>query len=398
MATELPAIMVGEEPGQNPTLTDAPPPKAAPAPAPAPAPVVPADDDPDPFSTVFNQGVDDHPSNTPTPAVKDESKPGEAKKEEAPAKEEEPKSEAELDKKEPEIEADAESLTNKNWKRLKELHKGTVTEKEKEIETLKAQVAEATQTADPEEVKTIKEERDELLKRLEQVALERSPAFQSKHSKAIGTALATLKDAGGDKGAELEKIAAMGPGAPRKALLRDLVADEDGLTQGEIGAALAAYDSAVRAKDTELEDHRATIGEYSRSMSEKQAKESELTQAKRQVVLTSVLTDAKKNYASFQEIEGDATHNQEVKESEIELAGIINSGLEPDMLGVMYVLANEGKRVIDKVVPAKDAKIKELEATIAKLSGAGASPGGGTGSGSTSTKEPSFEDVFLQGM
>lgn len=395
MATELPAIQVMEEEGQNPTAVSPGPKKAPPAPQPKPDITRPADDDPDPFSTVFNQNQEDNPTNIPTIKT-DEAKPGKDKKEETPGQEgKEAKEGANKDEPKDQTEAEPESFGAKHFKRLKEIHKNTLTEKESEIEKLKAQVAEASKVATPEEIKAIQEERDELLKRLEQVALERSPAFQAKHSKAINAALSVLKEAGGAKGEELEKIASMAPGAPRKAILRELLNDEDALTQAEIGSALVAYDAAVRAKTSELEEHKAAISEYSKSMSAKEAQEAELTAAKKQIVLKTVLEDAKKSYVAFQEIEGDADHNKSVRESEAELAHIINNGLDTDMLGVMYVVANEGKRVIDKVLPEKEARIKELEATIAKLSGSGASPGSGTGAPAKSSLEKTFEDVFF---
>ena len=356
-----------------------------------------------------SQGADPFKQRTDAPQQQQEEKKEdepvpEDKKEEAKEGEGgEQQEEKGEDKGEPAKEGEAEpkSATARDWKKLKAATAERMAGKDKEIAELRAQISEAKKApeATTEVVEQLTKERDELLSRLSKVALSQDPRFQQRHGQAIGAAETQIKAIAGEKGDEIMRLVQLGQSESRTTRLEDAVSELSVMAQGQIGAAIMAYDQAVSNREGELANHRESIAAEAQSIEAARAQEAKVDEAKKQTILNTVLSAAKENYTSFQEIDGDADHNAEVKENEMELAAVVNGQLSSDMVALMHVLATEGKRVMEKVVPEKDAKIKELEETISKLSATGAAPSeGGETQGSTPSEPMDFMSAVLKNL
>lgn len=284
MAKELPMIKVGSE-------AEAP----ASAPAQEPTIVIPAED---PFTAAIAKGFDEvdakrgidpfgqsiKPKTQEEPKQeKPDEEPGTAKLAEDKKEETEPGKETGSEEKKEasavpteEPKEAAESYGAKGFRKLKESQKVAMAGKDDTIAQLQKQVAEAVKTPDTSGEEALKEQLLNMQKQLEQVALERSPRFKDKHNPVIEAASNALKIAAGEQGEELIKLAKMGPGDTRAKLVRDLLIDSDALSLGGIGAALAQFDQATAFRQTELDNHQASIQEHAAAIEVEKGQQAQL--------------------------------------------------------------------------------------------------------------------------
>lgn len=273
------------------------------------------------------------------------------------------------------------------FRKLKSILSKQIKDKQDEILGLKKQLVEKTTevakaklepTEAEKQLELLKAERDELNKQLETVALERSPAFRKRYESKLTQALEQAKSAAGEHADKIETIAAAS-GKQRKELLSSVLEELDTADQLGLVAALNAHDAILRERNDELANHHATLKAQQDMdiLANQQAEEVKM--AKRQYVLNEVLKAAK-SFEAFQTRNGDDEHNALVSDYENDVALFIAGKVDDAAAAFLPVLAAEGQYLKQRRVPELESRVKELEATITKLTGAPPSPKDGTSS------------------
>lgn len=315
---------------------------------------------------------------TKEPPKADEKKP-EPKKEEA--KKEEPKTDAKPDeKKEPEPETFT-SAKAADWKKLKDARAAAEKERDefktklltKENEFLQLQTKLKAEDKTPEftkELETIKADRDKLLEKLEAIDLERSPRFSERFDKAFASAAERAKNAVGEQLAErVEQLMHLPQSKWRKERLNEIREELTGIDQGQFDIAIAEWDRARQDKDTALADSKNNFTKLKQLQAEEQNRARELQKAQLDNTITKALEIAR-GYKAFQPVDGDEEHNATVKSNEAKIGKFFRMELPVEELATIPMVAAEGKRLAEKVIPAMEKEIAELKAALAATKGA----------------------------
>lgn len=294
-----------------------------------------------------------------------------------------------------------------DWKKLKEARaeaekKASDFEKkllEKEKQVLEIENKYKSQDREPEfkkEIDRIKAERDKLEAQLESVALERSERFQSTFTKGIESAVASAKEAVGDANASLvAELMELPPSKWRKEQLNKIREGLEGLDQGQFDIAIRENDKARAERADALKNAKENYSKLKGIEAETANRAAELRKAKTQSTINRVLEMARA-YDAFKPIDNDPEHNLLVRQNEERIGKFFNMEMAPDEMAVMPVVAAEGRRLMEKVVPSLQAKIKELEETVKAMQNANPKPSGGAPGNSTNSKPTSFAEAFQQ--
>lgn len=293
-----------------------------------------------------------------------------------------------------------------DWKKLKEARaeaekKASEFEKrllEKEKALLEVENKFKSQDRTPEfqkQIDQIKSERDKLEAQLESVALERSERFQSTFTKAIDSAVASAKEAVGDANASLvAELMDLPPSKWRKEQLNKIRENLEGLDQGQFDIAIRENDKARAERADALKNAKENYAKLKGIEAETQNRAAELRKAQTQSTINRVL-DMARAYDSFKPIDNDPEHNLTVRQNEERIGKFFNLELPADEMAVMPVVAAEGRRLMEKVVPSLQAKIKELEATVEAMKNSNPKPSGGA-PGNPNTQPKTFAEAFQQ--
>jgi hypothetical protein len=142
--------------------------------------------------------------------------------------------------------AEYEKLTGSKGDQWKQLH-AIKTAAQLRVQELEAKLAARAQSEPPEEfvqkVKTLQQERDEYLSKLEAVAAERSPRFQAQFQPRIDSALQLAKGAVGPAQAQtVEQIFGMQDSEYRTQLINDVSSNLTDFQKGKFFNSIAEID------------------------------------------------------------------------------------------------------------------------------------------------------------
>jgi hypothetical protein len=283
-------------------------------------------------------------------------------------------------KKEPEPETFT-SAKAADWKKLKDARAAAEKERDdfktkllsKENEFLQLQTKLKAEDKTPEftkELESIKAEKDKLLEKLEAIDLEKSPRFAEAYSKAFTSASTRAKDAVGTDKAELvEQLLQMAPSKFRKERLNEIREDLTGIDQGQFDIAVAEWDRAQKDKADALANSKENFTKMKAMDAERTQRENQLRQVSLQAT-TSRALEVARAYKAFQVVEGDEAHNASVKQNEDRVAKFFRMELPTEELFTIPIVAAEGRRLAEKVVPALEKEVAELKAALAQASSA----------------------------
>ena len=319
----------------------------------------------------------------------------------------EPKPDAKPEEKKEEVPETFTSAKAADWKKLKEARaeaekKASDFEKrllEKEKALLEVENKFKSQDRTPEfqkQLDEMKAHRDKLEAQLESVALERSDRFQATFTKSLESAVASAKEAVGDANAGMvAELLELPPSKWRKEQLNKIREGLEGVDQGQLDIAIRENDKTRAERAEALKNAKDSYSKLQGIEAEKANRAAELRKAQTTNTINRVLEMAR-SYDAFKPVENDAEHNLLVRQNEERIGKFFNMEMAPDEMAVMPVVAAEGRRLMEKVVPSLQAKIKELEATVQAMQNSNPKPSGGAPGDSNTGKPTSFAEAFQQ--
>lgn len=299
-----------------------------------------------------------------------------------------------------------EGYTPKKSEDWKKLHAELDTYRSK-AETLEKQLADKNREVeearkakvDPEELTRIKAERDTLEEKLERVAIEQSPKFVSHYDKIFSQATNLAKDAVGTEMAELaETLLSRPPSKSRKESLNELLGKlESDIDRTNLALAVQQMDSARAERDALLADKKATLAKI---------KESEQAEAlQRQQIARSQAEDRAKKaleraaaFLAFKPVDGDEKHNTAISTRQEKIRKAILGNLTPDELADMAILAEEGRHVVENVLPPLIAELKAQQDAMRSATAADPAKGGHHEPSATPAQEDDYVKAVLKQM
>lgn len=305
-----------------------------------------------------------------TPDKKIEQAKPELKKEVADEKKPEAKAdEAKVEEaKEPETITSAKAA---DWKKLKEARAAAEKERDefktrllqKENEFLQVQTKLKVEDKSPEFTKQIDElkaEKEKLIAQIEAIDLERSPRFSEHFNKAFQSSLARVKEAVGDGlASQAESVVQLPPSKWRKEKLNEIRENLSGIDQGQFDIAIAEWDRATAEKGEALSKSRENYSKLKTVEAEDRKREEAMQLATVARTVDSAIQSARA-YKAFQPIENDHDHNAAVKLNEERIGKFFRMELPVGEIAAMPIIAAEGRRLMEKEIPALQAKIAEL--------------------------------------
>jgi hypothetical protein len=295
-----------------------------------------------------------------------------------------------------------------DWKRLKDAiaqRDAKLNEIEKKVLLKEKELAEAQNKFKAEDrspiytkqIEELKAERDKLTEKLEAVALEKSERFSGHFQKTFDSAIARAKDAAGkDNSERVEQLLNLPPSQWRKERLNEIRQSLTGVDQGQLDVAIADMDRARSEKDMALSKSRENYQRLQDVQKQEAAQNQQLIAARTEAMVQRVLSMAKQ-YEAFQEKENDPEHNLQVKLNGERIASFFKMQLPAEEIATMPIAAAEGKRLLEKVVPALQAEIAQLKQALEDKKTAIPNAAGGTkGSNATQAKPKSFTEHFRE--
>lgn len=336
----------------------------------ADAPVEPDPDAPPDKSPAFNQmkqkleaALKQQPTK-PEPKAEAKAEP-KAEKKETPKTQEEPPKE-ELPK----------AITGPRAQQWKELHEKTekwqkkAVELEAKIAALEKQDATKAQIADLDTAKKrlaeVEAEKDSVLKKLEVVALERSDRFQRHYENRFNDAVALAKQHVSEAdAARIADLMSLPPSPHRQKELEEIMADMTPYKNSMLAQAITQYDKARMDRDRELSDSRENYKRLQQSEAEMKQVEQRQKLALIEQETAKVLQVAEE-FDAFKLKAGDEVHNARARENRRKLQSFLKAELPDAEIKTMPILAAEGERLANVVVPAMAKEIEELKGALAK--------------------------------
>lgn len=299
-----------------------------------------------------------------------------------------------------------------DWKKLKaerdELHK-KATEHETTAKTHAERAAalekeyseyKAKTTFNPEEIETLKKDRESAHALLERVALEQTPKFRDYYNSKFEGALAQALDTvGKDKAEQVRAVLEAPKSAWRKGILNELVEGmESQVDRLNLIAAVNEYDRTRDERSKQLDNHKSALKELqaheTKSKKDQEERATALRQANQKTLIKETLAKAE-NYESFK-ANDDPAHNAQVAKNKKVIEQMIEGTIEDSVTLMLPIMAAEGER-LTKVTADQKAKIAELEEALAKYKTAQpALEGSGAPAGEKTAK--SYTEQVMEGL
>lgn len=299
------------------------------------------------------------------------------------------------------------SKTAQNWKKLEE----KVKEREARVAEWEAKYAakekEASEIAQrlkledrtpalQKEIEEWKAKHTQTVEQLEKVALERSERWNSQFTEPINDAIATAKNAvGADKAELVEQLLAVAPSKWRNQQLNAIRDTLEGFDQGQLDVAVANMDKIRAKRDAQLKDHKLSFQRLQGVEAEHANRQAQLSKEMTEQTVAKVLAMAR-NYDSFKP--GDGSDPQQAllaKTNEERVAKFFRMELPLEEVATMPIIAAEGKRIIEQVLPALQKENAELREALKAREVAKPAPAGGKKTGDAE-RPKSFAEVFAE--
>lgn len=269
-----------------------------------------------------------------------------------------------------------------DWKKLKterdEWQKKyeAVSKYEKESAELKAKLSEVQTKFNPEEIETIRKERQTLAEHLERVALEQTPKFKDYYDSKFESALSLAVDSVGKEQADKIKAVLEAPRSKwRKDALNEIIGGmENEVDKLQLLSAVNRYDEVRGEREKQLADHKTNMSKYREVEAQRQKEAEQADENRRRELVTGTLKKAVEKFESFKEIEGNAEHNESVKKAHSLVERFIMGSMNSAEVLTLPLRAAEYDR-LSKIVPTLEARVKEQEEALAALRGASPKPG-----------------------
>lgn len=217
---------------------------------------------------------------------------------------------------------------------------------------------------------TVKQHRDELLARMETVALEKSPRFENYFKAKTDTAIALARQAVGDSHSErVSKLLQLPDSDWRTQQLEEVMSELGPTRQSRLGAAIVEMDRISLERSTALSKSKENLQaqfEADRSQKEQQKQQFERTF---QDTLQK-WSDPQKGLALFQNKDGDETHNSEVRQRIETARNILNLNLSADQLSKAALWSAAAPGLLkNQIALAEENKALKLELEGLKAGG-----------------------------
>lgn len=274
---------------------------------------------------------------------------------------------------------------------------------EKERDTLKAEIERVKneiKTADPEDLKALREERDRYQKELREVAIERDPAFKQKYETKRNSAVSQAKAAAGEVGEKLEKLINLPPSPHRDTQIEKAIEDLPLSAQRRINAALGIIESIDIDRQTEIDTAIATYDTNQKTRAEAQKR----LEAQTRASYEKAFADEQKSWLEksplFQMKDGDTEHNNGVQQR-LDMAKNIFSGqLNPQELSRAAHWAAVGPDLVQSLINTQKIA-QDYKTRLEKIMGV--SPNGSESSAAApqSQAEPGtteYRGSFMSGI
>lgn len=276
-----------------------------------------------------------------------------------------------------------------------EATKKRLSEIENEFGTLKK-----TLPSEPSEIqKALQEreqlakEREELLKTVATVNLERSPQFQNWYKTEIDKHLkVALRGIPADKQDRVKDILLNNPTDPElDAILEPL----SNATKRLVDGAIAGLESVKVQRDDALAKGADNWKQLQQHEAQEAAKKAEAQKSRMLKIADTALSRAR-TLSAFQPKDGDAEHNARIAEREAFVKALVLGEIDEETAVAVPAAAVQMLYLKDTVVPALEKRNAELEALVKQLQTASPSIADGRASSSRAKEEPSDGNSFMR--
>ncbi len=270
-----------------------------------------------------------------------------------------------------------------DWKKLKGILKDKSIKLDEATRQLKAQQQEMLalkngSVPQADELKAIAAERDAALKQLEQIDLERSPAFAKHYNEKFSQAVARGKSflpAG--EAERFEALVALAPSKVRTAALDEIRSKLSGIAQGQFDVALAGYEQARDERQATLNDSKAGLARAQQLRAEEGNRQAQLVTAEREAAVNKALEVAAR-FESFQPRADDPEHSRLAEQNQQTVAAFIRGQLKAEDAFAITIAAAEGRRAMTQIIPRLEKENAELREALASQKNATVRVSGGT--------------------
>ncbi len=214
-----------------------------------------------------------------------------------------------------------------HWDKLKSTHAAESATLKAQIATAREELATALKTgANPEEIKTLKEELIRYKETLKDVAIERDPEFKKRFEVREQSAISAAKLAAGDKASKLEELLKQPANPWRDEQINEIVEDLPTSAQRRVNAALGLLDQIDVERSAEIAQRRQEFDQrQAMTVQQQQAQQSARAQefTKAFDAQLAAFTDPKAGHPFLTERPGDDAYNKGVASSK-ELASSLH--------------------------------------------------------------------------
>lgn len=271
----------------------------------------------------------------------------------------------------------------------------TLKDRESEVNTLKSAPKPTGPTQEAYEA--LLREKTDIQTRLETVALERSPAFQSKYKNAFDSAVVRAKAAVGEaNAAQIEQLLTLPPSKYRNQQIEAIREQiETGVDKGQLDLAIVQMDSARDEMNAALAKSKETYGALAQ---EEQRK----VQAQKEALVSRIAGMEKRalelaqQSSAFEMSNGDQEHNARASERVERVKKFIRGEANEEEIVRAAVLAEENLFLTGEYIPRMIKAMNDMEAELKAIKGSSPTTSGSTSTTSAKPKAKGFAERFRE--
>lgn len=219
----------------------------------------------------------------------------------------------------------------------------------------------------PDEIESIKKERDSFKALVEQVALEHTPEFKKAFTDKIKDLKAEVKDAvGAEQADKIAKILKM-PSDQRDEQIEALAEELSSFKQAKLSRLITELQRTERERDTELAKSSENIGKLEEHRAERERQQTAQERKQLETAFDSELQRVAV-LPEFQIVEGNEEHNAVVKTNRERAKSFLNSNSAADRARIAFWAAKGVASIETDVM--KDALISKLQKQISEMQSA----------------------------